>query len=344
MKVTKFVSNPSIQPGLSTDSTKYILESMLAMQQKLLNLEDTNKPNVVSFGGSKIMNQKDAFAWIYCNISTDDVGLIVDPHTVMEHVFSPLKGGDFINSFLKLYKLKIETIAQGLSMTRFEKLITKMLSTGNIKVIKDDSSCLDKIQIWNDWDFPEIGIRQILTDELSSFSKSHLQQISDRLDPSTSVYLLARLSITNSVAILEDIIIFMDNFVKDLTKAKFSSKKFFHVTSRLVRRFFADIFILRQGIIKSFKAGNMKQIAGAILWSTLQSLSTAMHFKSIGFKNLDIVSSELVKFLLTNTGYESIQVIKQKVFSLESGNKEAGKALKNATSAGTTARDKVDEY
>ena len=72
---------------------------MLAMQQKLLTLEDKNKPNVVSFGGSKFTNQKDAFAWIQTNISTDDVGLIVDPHTVMEHVFSSLEGVDKITTF-----------------------------------------------------------------------------------------------------------------------------------------------------------------------------------------------------------------------------------------------------
>ena len=119
---------------------------------------------MVSFGGSKFTNQKDAFAWIHSKISTDDVGLIADPHTVMEHVFSSLEGGGFMDSFLKLYKLKIETITQGLSMISFEKSIQKMLSTGNIKTIKDDSSYLDKIQTWSDWNFPETGIRQTLKD------------------------------------------------------------------------------------------------------------------------------------------------------------------------------------
>ena len=140
-----------------------------------------------------------------------------------------------MNSFLKLYKLKIETITQGLSTTSFEKLIPKILSTGNTKVIKDDSSYLDKIQTWSDWDFPETIIGQTLKDKLDNLSKFHLQQISNRLDPSTSVYILTSLSVTNSVDILEDISIFMDNFSKDLTKAKLSSKNAFHITSRLVR-------------------------------------------------------------------------------------------------------------
>ena len=110
-----------------------------------------------------------------------------------------------------------------------------MLSTGNIKLIKNDSSYLDKIQTWSDWDFPETIIGQTLKDKLDNLSKFHLQQISNRLDPSTSVYILTSLSVTNSVDILEDISIFMDNFSKDLTKAKLSSKNAFHITSRLVR-------------------------------------------------------------------------------------------------------------
>ena len=68
-----------------------------------------------------------------------------------------------------------------------------------------------------------------------------------------------------------------------------------------------------------------------------------MNFKSIGFKNLYIVCSEPVKFLLTNTEYESIQALKQKIDSLEAGKKETEKALKTATSTATTASNKVDE-
>ena len=40
----------------------------------------------------------------------------------------------------------------------------------------------------------------------------------------------------------------------------------------------------------------MSQIGGPILWSSLQSLDIAIQLKTTGFKNLDIVSSELVSF------------------------------------------------
>lgn len=61
-------------------------------------------------------------------------------------MFALLEGDDFINSFLKLYKLKIKTINQGFSMTSFGKYIPKALSAENIKGIKGDSSYLEKIK------------------------------------------------------------------------------------------------------------------------------------------------------------------------------------------------------
>lgn len=55
------------------------------------------------------------------------------------------------------------------------------------------------------------------------------------------------------------------------------------------------------------------------------------------------MSSVFVKFMLTNTGHESIQVLEQKVISLEAAKKETENALKSATAAATTASNKVDE-
>ena len=138
---------------------------------------------------------------------------------------------------------------------------------------------------------------------IGHFSTSHHQQIEENLHTSSPAYLPATLSVTNSVAVIEEIITFMDDFVKELTRAKFSQKKALDVTSRLVKRGFVEIFVPRVGVMRSFKIGNMRQTSGSILWSTIQSLDVAMKFKGVGFINLSIVSSELVKFLLINTGY-----------------------------------------
>ena len=87
----------------------------------------------------------------------------------------------------------------------------------------------------------------------------------------------------------------------------------------------------------------MHQISASILWTTLRSLKIAMSFKSTGFENLDVVSSELVKFLLVNTGYESISKLEAQVAALEANKKEMASSLKGANTAATTASNKVDD-
>jgi len=78
---------------------------------------------------------------------------------------------------------------------------------------------------------------------IGNFSTSHHQQIEENLHTSSPAYLPATLSVTNSVAVIEEIIMFMNDFVKELTRAKFSKKKALYVTSRLVKRGFVEIFV-----------------------------------------------------------------------------------------------------
>lgn len=94
---------------------------------------------------------------------------------------------------------------------------------------------------------------------------------------------------------------------------------------------------------KNIQAGGINQIAAAILWTTLRSLTVAMGFKSIGFENLDIVSSELVKFILVNTGYDSISKLESQVTTLESCRKELASSVTGASVTATTASNKVDD-
>ena len=148
----------------------------------------------------------------------------------------------------------------------------------------------------------------------------------------------------NPVSVIEELIKYIDDSVKELSRAKFTFKKAFHVTSRLATRIFIEICVPRQCVIKTFKAGNMSQIGGAILWSSLQSLDIAMKFKTTGFKNLEIVSSELVKFLLVNTGYESIQRLESQVAELVASKRESDRAVKEATSTAKSACNKLDEF
>ena len=109
-------------------------------------------------------------------------------------------------------------------------------------MIKDDSSYLSRVPTWNDWDYPDTGLRQTILHELEIFQRAHRSEIENSLEPEARVYGVACLALSDSVSIVEAVVKFIDDFVKHLTTAKFSFKKAFHVTSRLTKRILTEMY------------------------------------------------------------------------------------------------------
>ena len=87
----------------------------------------------------------------------------------------------------------------------------------------------------------------------------------------------------------------------------------------------------------------MKQVTSRALWGILQSLQLCLKLKNVGFKDLTIVASELVKFLLVNTGYDSIDQLEKKVSKLEIATTDFKTSIKGAVTSATTASNKIDD-
>jgi hypothetical protein len=334
---------PTSGPPPSSIPVDALKEELNDVRTEVRKIQTENKPHVVKFGGLNLDSKQKAEAWISTNLASEDIGLVVDPHTVFEHIWANFTGGEFLKNFERVHKLEVSTLSQGYSMTSFEQPIPKFFSKAGAGVIKDDASYLSRIITWADWDFPDTGLRQALNNELEIFKNSHRLEIENTLDQDSRVYAIACLALSDSVSIVEALIKFIDDFVKHLTTAKFSFKKAFHVTTRLLKRILTEIFVPRQGVLKTFKTGNMEATAVSIFWSTIRSLDIALGFKRTGFENLHIVSSELVKFLLVNTGYESISGLEVKVATLEGQVSELSKTVKNADKSALTASNKSDE-
>jgi hypothetical protein len=334
---------PVLGDSVDVSSAVALGEEVKNIRSELLRINTENKPHVVKFAGLNLDSLSKAKSWINTHVSVEDVCLVVDPHTVFEHIYANLNGGEFLKNFERVHKLNISTLSQGYSMSSFEQAIPKIFSKAGSVVIKDDSSYLSRVPTWNDWDYPDTGLRQTILHELEIFQRAHRSEIENTLEPEARIYGVACLALSDSVSIVEAVVKFVDDFVKHLTTAKFSFKKAFHVTSRLTKRILTEMYDPRQGILKSFKTGNLEQTAGSIFWATIRSLDIGLRFKRTGFGNLHIVSSELVKFLLVNTGYESISTLELKVSTLETQNAELLKTSKNAEKSAIASSNKSDE-
>jgi hypothetical protein len=266
----------------------------------------------IRFAGLGFWGQAEANAWLSMHILSHDFGWILDPHIVMEHTHYAVTTEDTLKRLEGIYKLKLSTIAQGLAVSSFENKVPEFFSKASTyKVIKDDSSYFDAIPSFADCDEKDNGWRNKLEEEFVSLQSSMDNGISLQFGAGTPAYHVA--SVTRSVGWIRGLKDFMDEYYKELTRGKFGTKKAWHVTTRLAKWLLVEVAAPQVGVVKTLHAGDLAQIAQTIFWASLRSLDIMERIHGNHFKNDPLVSSELVKFLAINTGFEAIKSLKKTV-------------------------------
>jgi hypothetical protein len=298
----------------------------------------------IRFAGLGFRSPKESNAWLVLKMPDHNCGLVVDIHMVMEHVWASIGSKDSITLLEKLLKLKIKTLADGLAMTSFDNQVPRFFSkaTGH-KVIRADESYFDAIPSFEEWDHPTTGFRTRLKDELIIFRNGHQTNIDIAFERGSVVYAIATMALVESIAWLEGFVVFLDEYHRDLTKAKFGTKKAWHVATRLGRRMMVEVFIPRNGLQNAFQPGKNEQICQRIFWAVLKSHDIMSRYKRNSYKDDPTVSSKLVKLMAINTGFDALNSLTKKFTTLEAEGIALKKEAQNASKAASTAANKVDE-
>jgi hypothetical protein len=237
----------------------------------------------------------------------------------------------------KLVKIKLSTVSEGIAISSFEAPIPKFFSAPGHRVIKMNESYWSRITCWADWEEPNTGCKITLSDALSQFRTAHQQAIDIQLESGSTFHNLCTLSLTDSVAFIEAFLTHIENWQREMMLSKFGAAKAFHVNTRVANRFWEDLYKPRAGVSRMLQTGNPQQIAQVTFWATLKSLDVMSRIRKYNFKDDPVVSSELVKFLTVNTGFEVVEQLSLKMKTLEESNKElsikANSNLKTATNS-----------
>ena len=338
---------PSVPPELTppdwADTFAKNFEKRLDdVSTRLAKVTSETDEQAIRFAGLGFRSLRESEAWLAIHLPEHQCGLIVDVHIVMEHVHASIGGQEVIGQLQKQIKLGILTLADGLAMSSFQSKLPRFLSKqGAHTVIKNDTSFFSEVATWDEWDMPMTGFRACMKEALTSFHTAHQGNIDDTLERDSLVYAISTMALTESVAWLEGFIVFLDDYYTDLLTARFGSKKAWHATTRLGRRMFLELDKPRNGVQNFFKAGFNEQVCQRICWSVVRSHDVMARYKRHNYKDDPSVSSELVKFLAINTGYEVLENLSTKVSEMErlvvTMQKETSLATKSAVSAANRA-------
>jgi hypothetical protein len=175
-----------------------------------------------------------------------------------------------------------------------------------------------------------------------------LENLDNSLERESIAYAIAHMALTEAVSWIEGFIVFIDDYFRDLSQAKFGTKKAWHVTTRLATRILNEVAIPRNGVSNSFEAGKNVQVCERIFWSVLRCQDVMARYKRNGYKDDPTISAELVKFMAVNTGFAALDAVAVKVKGMEAevvaAKKEALAANKAAGAASNRADDNKKLY
>jgi hypothetical protein len=347
------VDNPSVssRAGLkqddheSPDDIVARVESRIgAMETKLSVLLAKTDERAIRFAGLGFQSISDSNAWLELAMVRHRSGLIVDVHMVFEHVYHSIEGIDTIATMEKLYKIKVMCIADSVAMTSFDAKTPKYFSRlQGHRVLKLDASYFDTIVLHSEWADVATGFKMRLQEALAEFQESHSCFIDQSVELGSKVHALAHSALTESVAWIIGFIQFIDEYYRELSKAKFGPSKAWHVTTRLAKRILDEVGTPRYGVQGAFQVGDSTQICQQIFWSVLKSHDVMASYKRLNFKNHPSIATELVKFLAINTSFEAIEKLTCKATVLELEIADFKKKVNEAVKTASSAANKSDE-
>jgi hypothetical protein len=97
------------------------------------------------------------------------------------------------------------------------------------------------------------------------------------------------------------------------------------------------------GVQNSFQAGQNNQICQRIMWVVLKSHDIMARYRRHNYKDDPTVSSELIKFLAVNTGFEVLGVLSNHMTSTLADVAALKKEVAAANKAASSAANKLDE-
>jgi hypothetical protein len=314
------------------------------LERKLQGLLAKNEDKAIRFAGLGFQSISESNAWLETCLRNHQSGLIVDVHMVFEHVFHAIEGIDTIATMEKLYKIKVLCIADSVAMTSFDAKTPKYFSRlQGHRVLKLDASYFDTITSHSEWADVATGFKMRLQEALAEFQESHTCFIDQAVEPGSKAHALAHSALTESVAWIIGFIQFIDEYYRELAKAKFGPTKAWHVTTRLAKRILEEVGTPRYGVQGAFQVGDSTQICQQIFWSVLKSHDVMASYKRLNFKNHPSIATELVKFLAINTSFEAIEKLSGKTALLDLEIADMKKKANEAVKAATSAANKADE-
>eukprot|EP00978_Attheya_sp_CCMP212_P001382 scaffold2890_cov57-Attheya_sp.AAC.1 len=275
------------------------------------NLERIVGSEGVQFGGLGWRSQSKGGAWADQFLNMYSLGCFVDVFMFFEHVHTGHNGdkSGTLNKLEKLKKLNLSP-ADATVLVAHSNLVPGIFgrSTREINATKTHLPVLSK---YTDFDMGDnmSGLKYIVSGQMQSIEESLEEMIAYQLAGSSTAILLALSSLKSSILFLTGLLNFIKMTYETLhEKSGFPSDRAWAlVVSKLVYCIFTNMNKVRGGVKVASKMNNPRSLCSVVLYSVLRTMDVQQgYYLHHNISDHPSISSEYVKFLVTNSGLQKV--------------------------------------
>ena len=276
-------------------------------------LKVASETAVVKFGNLGIRNLQESTHWVEQNFPATRYGVMIDPLILLERIY----GNDDIDSITQLktwesrQKLGIETGSEETSLTALNNRRPRIFHCGRPTMSCDqNTSRLNKLKKHSVWKTGGQGVRNDIFERMNVLRPNMAADIEDAfaegaegVTPKAKV--IATMCLAASVTFLTQLCNYVDALFEKLhVYSKFTPETGWSLTMQVLDRILADLFAPKEGVGNAIRGSNR---AAYVVLACLRTHDVAQIYIDHNFENHPAVSSEFIKFLATNSGFEKVE-------------------------------------
>jgi hypothetical protein len=317
----------------SVESLKIQIKDLNA-KLAIVALEKGNR--CVRFGSAGFRNPRDVLPSIRAQMPTSYFGCFVNAAILLEWILGN-SSDDTLKNMERMHKLKIPSLAEVHSLKGLECALPRLFGDTITFTSRQHASYFTKVPSVSVWTNGSSGTKEFIMTNLSMVVEAVRATIDQRLPHGKELHTLANLALESSSSFVMSMVSFIEEKRESYALSNYPDAMQWSLNTRLAARTWKEIYAPCSGLMEKVEPNNLQATASTVIYHVLLTIDLQESFRKVGLKNHSVVSSVYVKFLSTNTGYDSIAKLQSSMVKIEEQRKAMAVTVKEASASAKTA-------
>jgi hypothetical protein len=327
-------SDPSLPDLVYT--VKNLQTQVKDLSTKLAGVSKDKGSSCVRFGNAGFRSPRDVLPLIKAQMPTSYFGCFVNAAILLEWILGN-SGEDTLKKMERMTKLKIPSLAEAHSLKGLEASLPRLFGDIITFTGRQHTSYFTKVCSACVWTNGSTGTKEFIMTNLAMVVEAVRATIDQRLPPGKELHTLANLALESSAAFVMSMVSFIEENRESYALSSYPDAMQWSLNTRLSYRVWKEIYTPCSGLMEKVEPNDLQSTAATVIYHVLLTIDLQESFRKVGIKNHSVVSSEYVKFLSTNTGYDSIAKLQSTMVKLEDQNKVLTVTVREASASAKTA-------